>query len=141
MRKISFILLLLTPFFYLSAQEFNEAYIESLPGAVREDIKKRMDEQKASEKAVYRRLSETDSGIKKTPNTDTVFGSQFFNSMQTSFMPISAPNLDDSYVLDFGDVLSIQLLGQQDSIDSYRLERDGSINLDDIGQIKLAGCL
>ena len=85
MRKISFILLLLTPFFYLSAQEFNEAYLESLPEAVREDIKERMDEQKASEKASYRRLSETDSGIKKTPNADNVFGSQFFNSMQTSF--------------------------------------------------------
>ena len=139
MRKISFILLLLTPFFYLSAQEFNEAYLESLPEAVREDIKDRKDEQKASEKASYRRLSETDSGIKKTPNTDTVFGSQFFNSMQTSFMPISEPNLDDSYVLDFGDVLRIQLLGQKDSIDSYRLERDGSINLLDIGQINLAG--
>ena len=139
MQKTRFILLLVTSCFYLSAQDFDEAYLESLPEGVRKDIQERMDEQKASEKATYRRLSETDSGIKKTPNTNDVFGSQFFNSMQTSFMPISTPNLDDSYVLDFGDVLRIQLLGQQDSIDSYQLERDGSINLPDIGLISLAG--
>jgi protein involved in polysaccharide export with SLBB domain len=139
MRKFSLLLLLITPSLYISAQEFNKAYLESLPEAVREDIKERIDEQKESEKATYRRLSETDSGIKKTPNKDDVFGSEFFNSIQTSFMPISNPNLDDSYVLDFGDVLRIQLLGQQDSIGSYRLKRDGSINLSDIGQINLAG--
>jgi protein involved in polysaccharide export with SLBB domain len=143
MRKISFILLLVTPSLFISAQElFNEAYLESLPDEIREDVKERMNEQKSSEKASYRRLSETDSGIKKTlneDNEDDVFGSQFFNSFQTSFMPVSAANLDDSYVLDFGDVLRIQLLGQQDSIDSYQLERDGSINLPDIGKINLAG--
>jgi len=139
MRKISFILLLLIPFFYLSAQEFDEAYLESLPEDVRDDVKKRIDQQKTSEKASYRRLSETDSDLTKTPSEDDVFGSQFFNSMQTSFMPISAPNLDDSYILDFGDVLRIQLLGQKDSVDSYQLARDGSINLPDIGQINLAG--
>ena len=142
MRKISFILLLVTSTIYISAQEFNEAYLESLPEEIREDVKERMNEQNSSEKASYRRLSETDSNIKKTPNEedeDDVFGSQFFNSFQTSFMPVSAPNLDDSYVLDFGDVLRIQLIGQQDSIDSYQLERDGSINLPDIGKIYLAG--
>ena len=138
MRKISFILLLVTPSFYISAQEFNDAYLESLPEAVRNDISERLIEKKVSEKASYR-LSETDSDIKKTPNKDNIFGSDFFNSMQTSFMPISAPNLDDSYVLDFGDILRIQLLGQKDLIDSYKLERDGSINLPDIGQINLAG--
>jgi protein involved in polysaccharide export with SLBB domain len=137
MRKISFILLLVTHSFYISAQEFNQAYLESLPEAVRNDIAERMIEQKAPEKASYR-LSETDSGIKKQ-NPDNIFGSEFFNSMQTSFMPISAPNLDDSYVLDFGDVLRIQLLGQKDLIDSYKLKRDGSINLPDIGSINLAG--
>ena len=139
MRKISYILLLVSSSLYISAQDFNESYLESLPADVRADIQKRMDQQKAPEKASYRRLSETDSSIKKTPSEDNVFGSEFFNSMQTSFMPISAPNLDDSYVLDFGDVLRIQLLGQKDLIDSYQLKRDGSINLPDIGQIYLAG--
>ena len=140
MSKFSFLFLslLITSSLYISAQEFNQAYLESLPEAVRNDISERMIEKKVSEKASYR-LSETDSDIKKTPNKDSIFGSHFFNSMQTSFMPISAPNLDDSYVLDFGDILRIQLLGQKDLIDSYKLKRDGSINLPDIGQINLAG--
>ena len=140
MSKFSFLFLslLITSSLYISAQEFNQAYLESLPEAVRNDISERMIEKKVSEKASYR-LSETDSDIKKTSNKDNIFGSDFFNSMQTSFMPISAPNLDDSYVLDFGDILRIQLLGQKDLIDSYKLERDGSINLPDIGQINLAG--
>ena len=139
MRKIIFILLLVSSSLYNSAQEFDEAYLKSLPEGVRDDIKERIDQQKASEKPSYIRLSETDSDIRKTLNEDDIFGSQFFNSMQTSFMPISAPNLDDSYILDFGDVLRIQLIGQQDSIDSYQLARDGSINLPDIGQINIAG--
>ena len=140
MSKFNFLfqLLLITSSFYISAQEFNQAYLESLPEGVRNDISERMMEQKVSEKPSYR-LSETNSDIKKTPNENSLFGAEFFNSMQTSFMPISAPNLDDSYVLDLGDVLRIQLLGQKDLIDSYKLNRDGSINLPDIGLINLAG--
>ena len=141
MRKITFLFILITTSLYISTQEFDEAYLESLPKEVREDVKDRIDEKKAFEKSSYRRLSETDSEIEKIPDPDEddLFGSQFFKSFQTSFMPISQPNLDDSYVLDFGDVLRIQLLGQKDSIDSYQLERDGSINLPEIGQINLAG--
>jgi len=59
--------------------------------------------------------------------------------MQTSFMPINEPNLDSSYVLDFGDVLEIQLIGQKDQIDNYSINRDGSINLSDIGRLNLSG--
>ena len=138
MRKFIFLSLFVAASLHISAQELNETYLDSLPESVRNDIKARMIEQKAPEKAFYR-LSETDSSIKKTPNKDNVFGSEFFKSMQTSFMPISAPNLDDSYVLDFGDVLRIQLIGQKDLINSYQLKRDGSINLPDIGSINLAG--
>ena len=80
MRKTSFILLLVTSTLYISSQEYNEAYLNSLPEAVREDVIERINEQKVPEKASYRRLSETDSGIKKTPNGDDIFGSKFFNS-------------------------------------------------------------
>ena len=68
-----------------------------------------------------------------------LFGADFFDVMQTSFMPINEPNLDSSYILDFGDVLEIQLVGQKDSINEYAISRDGSINLSDIGKLTLAG--
>ena len=71
--------------------------------------------------------------------TTSLFGVDFFDVIQTSFMPINEPNLDSSYTLDFGDVLEIQLIGQKDSIDSYAISRDGSINLSDIGKLNLAG--
>jgi protein involved in polysaccharide export with SLBB domain len=139
MHKINFLFLLTTLSLFISAQEFDESYLESLPEEIREDVKLRINEKNAYEKPKYR-LSEIDSDIKKTTaKIDDVFGSQFFNSIQTSFMPINSPNLDDSYVLDFGDILNIQLSGQKDLIDSYQLERDGSINLPDIGKINLAG--
>ena len=54
-------------------------------------------------------------------------------------MPVNAPNLDDSYILDSGDVLNIQLIGQKDSIESYQIIRDGSINIPDIGKLYLSG--
>ena len=63
MRKFIFLLLLIAPSLHISAQEFDQTYLKSLPEAVRDDIEERMIEQKASEKASYR-LSETDSGIK-----------------------------------------------------------------------------
>ncbi|MEL0238561.1 MAG: SLBB domain-containing protein, partial [Gammaproteobacteria bacterium] len=43
------------------------------------------------------------------------------------------------YILDFGDTLEIQLIGQKDYIQKFALQRDGSINLPDIGKIILSG--
>ena len=87
MRKISFILLLVTPSFYISAQEFNEAYLESLPEAVRNDISERMIEKKVSEKDSYR-LSETDSDIKKTPNKDKILSFSDISELEFAEMYI-----------------------------------------------------
>ena len=45
MRKTTFLLLLLAHSLYITAQEFDEAYLESLPEEMREDIQKKIDEQ------------------------------------------------------------------------------------------------
>ena len=54
-------------------------------------------------------------------------------------MPINEPNLDSSYVMDFGDELELQLIGKQSSITKLVVKRDGSINISDIGKIFIAG--
>ena len=54
-------------------------------------------------------------------------------------MPINEPNMDASYVLDFGDAITLQLVGQQQSIDELQIQRDGSINLPNLGKVQLSG--
>jgi protein involved in polysaccharide export with SLBB domain len=119
------------------SQELDEAFLASLPEDVRQDIEVKIDARAALEKPVYRSAS---SFVDKGEDFDTgLFGSDFFDVIQTSFMPINEPNLDASYILDFGDVLEIQLIGQKDLSDTYTIARDGSINLPDIGRLSLSG--
>ena len=68
-----------------------------------------------------------------------LFGSDFFSTFQTSFMPTNEPNPDSNYYLDIGDVLNIQMVGQKDMIDNYVIDGSGSISLDDIGKVTIAG--
>jgi protein involved in polysaccharide export with SLBB domain len=95
-----------------------------------------MAEREVKDTPAYRRPS---SMINKPAEGSSRFGAQIFDMMQTSFMPINEPNFDSSYVLDFGDTLEIQLIGQKNSIDELSVKRDGSINIPEIGKIFVAG--
>ena len=144
MKKI-FLLACLLVSAAIYSQELDEAYLQSLPESVREDVLKKIKAEEDLDKPVYRRAStfidkDEDKDEDEYEEIDNkLFGSNFFDVMQTSFMPINEPNLDSSYVLDFGDVLEIQLIGQKDQIDNYSINRDGSINLSDIGRLNLSG--
>ena len=141
-KKISFItMLIVSTSSFLSGQEIDQSFLDSLPEDIRKDVLERIENTDDREQDVYRSL-QASSVIYKDKDEDDenfedleIFGESFFDSVQTSFMPINAPNFDDSYILDFGDVLEIQLVGQNDSIDSYLIARDGSINISDIGKI------
>ena len=132
--------LLLTTFFIFTAvtysQELDEAYLESLPDDVRTSVLEKMDQRKEDEKPVYRRPS---SMIDKPEIVSNRFGANIFSMMQSSFMPVNEPNVDSSYILDFGDTLRIQLIGQKNEIEELSIQRDGSINIPDIGKIFLSG--
>lgn len=136
MKKILLPLLFLLSI-NIYSQELDEDFLASLPESARQDIEEKIAAKSDLEKPVYRRAS---TFVDKEDDSNVfIFGSNFFDVMQTSFMPINEPNLDSSYVLDFGDVLEINLIGKKNLNDTYTVARDGSINLPDIGKLNLSG--
>jgi protein involved in polysaccharide export with SLBB domain len=166
MNKLKYLMLLLSAFI-VEAQQLDESFLDSLPEDVREDLIDRADSQSKSLDENYRasqyssKLQQAEEllELKKRLEADLdelerrlksgedlkinrelkLFGSDFFNSFQTSFMPINEPNPDASYTLDTGDIISIQLIGQEDFIESFSVGGDGSINVPDIGKLIVAG--
>lgn len=136
MKKIILSALIIMASSAIYSQEMDEAYLNSLPVEVREDILKNIDTKEELNKPNYRSAS---SRIDKGEGGDDVFGKSFFDTIQSSFMPINEPNFEGTYMLDFGDVLDIQLIGQKNSNDSYQIKRDGSIYVADVGKIYLSG--
>ena len=149
------------------SQEIDNDFISSLPEGIQGDILKRAQEQSNEEEPVFRsiesqsklnkknieelkarieadleyieRLLSEDENYKKDSNELQIFGSDFFSTYQSTFMPINEPNLSSDYILDFGDILEIQLVGQKEFIKKINIKRDGSISLPEIGNISLAG--
>ena len=158
-----FVLLLIFPL--LQAQELDPNFLNSLPDDIRNDIlSKAQDNQESAapnyrssefssklelEDSVFKLKEKLEDNLemlerrlqsdKKIVDDIQVFGSDFFSTFQTSFMPTNEPNPDSSYRLDAGDALKIQMIGQQDIIDTFLVSGDGSINIPDIGKIVVAG--
>ena len=121
----------------LFAQDFDEEFLQSLPESVREDLLNEVKGKESMEKIQYRRPSTFIS--KPSSNNSNRFGIDIFSMMQTTMMPINEPNFDSDYVLDYGDVLQLQLVGQKSLLTDLNINRDGSINIPDIGKISVAG--
>lgn len=166
MKTIKLILLSLT-IVSLGAQELDQEFLDSLPDDIAKDLEDRNSLQELNSQETYRpylyssKLRQSEEFLKlkdrleqdlqelerrlKTgenlnANKDLVlYGSDFFNTFQTSFMPINEPNPDSGYALDVGDVLQIQLVGQNDYIEEFPINSDGSVSLPDIGKIIIAG--
>jgi protein involved in polysaccharide export with SLBB domain len=160
---LSFLIIPLT----LSSQDIDENFINSLPKEMQDDILNNIEQKGGVEDPIYRsiqsqtklekknledlkkrlqedleylesKLAEDEDSIDKRDDL-ILFGSDFFRTYQSTYMPINEPNLSPNYILDFGDIIEIQLVGQDNSTENYALKRDGSISLPDIGKIKLAG--
>ena len=103
----------------LSADENYRPYLYSSKLRQTEEILKLKDRLEKDLLALERRL---DSGEDFDVAEDlTLYGSDFFNTFQTSFMPINEPNPDSGYMLDVGDVLQVQIVGADDYIEDFQL--------------------
>jgi len=165
--KILFITIVLLSFPMAHSQELNEDFLKTLPKSIQKDVLDRAKQQGKNEEPKYSsvvtqtklekkeledlkirlekdleylkdRLSEDKDNLKKRDDL-IIFGSDFFRTYQSTFMPINEPNLSSEYILDFGDILEIQLTGQQDYTEDFPLQRDGSIKIKDIGKVQVAG--
>ena len=156
------IILSLTISTFSHAQDFDDEFLQSLPEGVKDDLIKRNSDKEELEENKYRRPSSyvSKKDTRKALNSlqkqldilqiellesedgdiEKRFGSKIFSLMQTSLMPFNEPNFDGSYVLDFGDVLELQLVGQKKSSPLIMpVKRDGSINIPEIGKIFVSG--
>jgi polysaccharide export outer membrane protein len=166
--KITKLLLLSIVAVSISAQELDPDFLDSLPDDIRKDIQetnqRKLDgtDEKYSPYIYSSKLAKAETFLKlkdrlekdllemeRRLNSDSsfdmsedliIYGSDFFNTFQTSFMPINEPNPDSGYMLDVGDVLQVQLVGtNENNIDELLINADGSITLEDIGEIVIAG--
>ena len=167
MKKHNFLTLLTLLAFNLNSQELDQGFLDSLPDDIKDDVIQRSDKngdaisdnysafqyssklrekedlKKLKErleidlKELERRLSDDEKFLIK--DELELFGSNFFNTFQTSFMPINEPNPDTGYILDIGDILDIQLVGQSSYMKEFQIGGDGSVNIPDVGKIVIAG--
>ena len=149
------------------AQDLDEEFLESLPDDVRKDIQERNQQKVDGTAETYRpyiyssKLAKAETFLKLKDRLESdllelerrissddpidiskdlkLYGSDFFNTFQTSFMPINEPNPDSGYMLDVGDVLEIQLVGSNEYIEELPINSDGSISMPDIGKVVIAG--
>lgn len=140
----------------------SEEFLEGLPPSVRDeiDIKNQVNEEKEIEdlfrsetsleknKIILNKLRDQLDALEKRFSDDRSdkkdvlerFGSSFFKSIQSSFMPINIPNLSGEYILDVGDQINLIFSGDSKSlVENLEIQRDGSLLIPKYGKINLVG--
>ena len=160
MKKLLTNLVLLNAFFLhnaLTSQELNDAFLNSLPKSIQEDFLNTPDEDLSKNfnerpetrirkvesriENIKDQIKSLESQISRDESIDelTIFGSNFFDSYQTSFAPVNQQNFSSDYVIDVGDVLSVQTFGAVRVNKKIPVSRDGTINIPNIGIVSVAG--
>jgi len=142
---------------FLSSQELNgvssmdKDFLDSLPESVRADVLDEMGSKDGDEQNFRRKPSSEISKLETIKSWDKFkkeqyltnkserYGLNLFNSMQSSFMPLNEPNFGNNYVLDYGDYIKIELFGTETFSYETEIKRDGTVLIDRIGPVMVAG--
>lgn len=144
-----------------SSSNLDEDFLTSLPESVQKELQ---EEGRDGEKPVERLLNSKTSSLKNKEILKILqkqlsvledrmksedekiftplerFGTAFFNSSQSTFMPVNVPNLNADYILDVGDKVSLTIVGSNPTmIDSLLIDRDGSLTIEEFGKVFIAG--
>ena len=162
-----FILSILTSSSLLFAQapglseNLNEDFLKSLPDEVRTDFLREMSDKNEVKDEVYNapetsintletnvenlkfQLYLIEQKIREESGSSDLdlkrFGPGFFNTYQSTFMPINEPNFASDYIVDAGDSLRLQFTGSKKESLSAIIQKDGSINIPEAGKMTIAG--
>ena len=157
----SFILLTSIPIFSQNLSPLAEDFLEGLPPSVREEIEVqnqveqeedleklfRSDTSVEKNKVILRNLQEKLKALELRLNEDDGndlgeikrFGDSFFQTFQSSFMPVNVPNIGSSYIVDVGDVFKFSRSGKKNDTNEIMVERDGTLQLPGSSKIQVAG--
>jgi protein involved in polysaccharide export with SLBB domain len=160
-----FLVILLLNIGNADAQSTNlsEEFLEGLPPSVREqiEVQNKLEEDARLEdlfradtsleknkyilenikrqlSAVESQLSGEDQTRSRSQGGLTRFGDIFFKSLQSSFMPINVPNLDEDYIVNVGDKFNLLLTGKISDQLEVEVSRDGSLIIPEFGKVFIA---
>jgi polysaccharide biosynthesis/export protein len=153
-KNLSVLLSFLFLTFNLDSQEMptmDQDFLDSLPDSVQDELKaeiknedkgaKNLQSRPSSELLKYETVDNWEKFKKQQSleNNSERYGLKLFNTMQSSFMPLNEPNFGNNYIIDYGDSVSINTFGQKSLSFIADVKRDGTILLEEIGSLMVAG--
>lgn len=141
----------------------SDEFLEGLPPAIRDQIEgqNQIDEEEELEKLfrsetsieknkiLLQKLQQQLDALKKTMKSDDPiniegtrlnrYGENFFQTLQSSFMPINIGNLGPDYTVDVGDSFTLFLIGKVEANEVLMVQRDGSLLIPSYGKVFVAG--
>ncbi len=161
MKKNIFIISVFFTTVLLAQENLDEEFLMSLPTDIRNDFIKEMGENAQVEDQIFNppntasrtiaaslqhikidlRNIEEELEAKQGIDVREIkrFGTEFFNSYQSTFSPINEPNVSPDYVVDYGDTINITLIGNNTENISEIVRADGAVLIPDVGRVVVAG--